>query len=53
MKLKASGLHRNSALLGISSGIVVYREAVTAFELLGMAAILGSILLLNYPTKKK
>ena len=32
-------------------GIVLFREEVTPFKLLGMAAILGAVLLLNVPSK--
>ena len=32
-------------------GIVLFREEVTPFKLLGMAVILGAVLLLNVPSK--
>ena len=34
-------------------GILVYHEAVTPYKLLGMAAILGAVVLLNRPERSR
>ena len=34
-------------------GILAYHEAVTPYKLLGMAAILGAVVLLNRPERSR
>lgn len=48
---KAAILATVEPMVAAALGILVYREAVTVFKLLGMAAIFGAVLLLNLPDR--
>lgn len=49
---KASIMATAELLVATLLGILIYREEVTPYKLLGMAAIFGAILLLNLPAQK-
>jgi drug/metabolite transporter (DMT)-like permease len=49
---KAAILATAEPFVAAGLGILLFREAVTPFKLLGMAMILGAVMLLNIPTKK-
>ena len=49
---KAAILATIEPFVAAALGILVFREEVTPFKLLGMAAILGAVLLLNLPAKE-
>ena len=49
---KAAILATIEPFVAAGMGILLFREEVTLYKLLGMAAILGAVLLLNVPSKR-